>query len=114
MGRVTVHFYLNTMLIGVGWVGAWGGACCRSLLLEHDAHWGGVGRGMGWGVYPWSMKEKNILVKGHIIGPEEWNGRGYKRSAFRGYKRSSFRGYNRCTARSITPSPQENPQNANT
>ena len=28
------------MLIGVGWVGAWGGACYRSLLLEHNAHWG--------------------------------------------------------------------------
>ena len=51
------------------------------------------------------MKEKNILVKGHIIGPEEWNGRGYKRSAFRGYKRSSFRGYNRCTAHTISPTP---------
>ena len=38
------------MLIGVGWVGAWGGACYRSLLLEHNAHWGGVGWGVGHGV----------------------------------------------------------------
>ena len=45
------------------------------------------------------MTEINILVKGHIIGPERWNGRGYKRSTFRGYKRASSRGYNRCTAR---------------
>ena len=44
------------------------------------------------------MTEINILVKGHIIGPERWNGRGYKRSTFRGYKRASSRGYNRCTA----------------
>ena len=46
-GVCTIHFYLNTMLIavGVGW--GVGGACFRSLLLEHNAHWGGVGWGMG-------------------------------------------------------------------
>ena len=53
-GRVTAHFYLNTMLIGAGRVGAWGGACYRSLLLEHNAHRGGAGWGMGWGVLPFT------------------------------------------------------------
>ena len=67
--------------LGVGWVGAWGGACYRSLLLEHNAH----------------IKENNILVEGHIMAPEQLNGRGHKRSGSCGYKRSSFRGYQRCT-----------------
>ena len=69
VGRVTVHFYLNTMLIGVGWGGAWGGACYRSLLLEHNADWGGVGWGMGWGVLPFTSTWTQCSLGWGGVGP---------------------------------------------